>query len=158
MDAALGLIRNQVQFQDITIVRQFSTEIPDIPADPNQLEQVFINILLNASHAMSRGGTLTIVTEMSPDGQFALLRIADTGHGIAPENMAKIFDPFFTTKDSSGTGLGPVSIVWDHQQPWGNDRSGECGRRRDDFLDQTAGDQRLERQTAGTRRQVKQVS
>ena len=62
MSAALGLIKNQALFQNITITKDFSPDIPDIPADPNQLEQVFINILLNASHAMPDGGTLGIVT------------------------------------------------------------------------------------------------
>ncbi|RQW76746.1 MAG: two-component sensor histidine kinase, partial [Geobacter sp.] len=106
MMAALGLIKNQALFQNITIATDLSPDVPKIPADPNQLEQVFINILLNASHAMPGGGTLGIVTGYAEDRNYALVKISDTGHGIPAENLRKIFDPFFTTKENSGTGLG----------------------------------------------------
>jgi two-component system NtrC family sensor kinase len=75
-------------------------------ADPHQLEQVFINILLNASHAMETGGTLKIATKLCGEHGGVVVRIADTGCGIPEENLSKIFDPFFTTKETKGTGLG----------------------------------------------------
>jgi two-component system NtrC family sensor kinase len=106
LDASLSLVRNQAFFQNITIIRDFSEEIPSILADPNQLEQVFINMLLNAGHAMISGGTLRITTAKDPETNGVVARVADTGCGIPEENLAKIFDPFFTTKESSGTGLG----------------------------------------------------
>ena len=106
MDTTLALVSNQSTFHDISIVRQYSDEIPQILVDPNQLEQVFVNILLNASHAMPNGGTLQIVTDMMEDRRSLYIKITDTGCGIPEENLQKIFDPFFTTKDGSGTGLG----------------------------------------------------
>ncbi len=106
LDASLALVRNQAQFHNIEIIRDYSAEIPAILADPHQIEQVFINILLNASHAMEEGGTLRIVTELCPEHGGVIIRIADTGCGIPEENLSKIFDPFFTTKQTKGTGLG----------------------------------------------------
>lgn len=75
----------------------------------SELQQVLINLIVNAIQAMPEGGTLTLVSEdWCEDGEVlgAVVRVRDTGHGIAPENMATIFDPFFTTKKESGTGLG----------------------------------------------------
>jgi two-component system NtrC family sensor kinase len=106
LDASLSLVKNQALFQNISIVLDYSPDIPAILADPHQLEQVFINILLNASHAMSAGGTLRVVTDMAGENSDVTVTIADTGCGIPEENLPKIFDPFFTTKETSGTGLG----------------------------------------------------
>jgi two-component system cell cycle sensor histidine kinase/response regulator CckA len=91
-----------------------------IVADPTQLEQVIMNLTVNASDAMPDGGTLTVETELvdirkglgdqhedMPAGRYVLLTVSDTGTGIEPADMAKIFEPFFTTKDvGQGTGLG----------------------------------------------------
>jgi two-component system, NtrC family, sensor kinase len=106
LDASLTLVKNQAMFQNITIARDYSDEIPSILADPNQIEQVFINMFLNAGHAMIAGGTLRITTAKDLETNGVVARIADTGCGIPEENLQKIFDPFFTTKDTSGTGLG----------------------------------------------------
>jgi two-component system cell cycle sensor histidine kinase/response regulator CckA len=91
-----------------------------IRADKRQLEQVVINLVVNARDAMSAGGTIRISTEavtlrqamhrdraVVPPGNYALVRVADTGHGIPPDRITKIFDPFYTTKrPGEGTGLG----------------------------------------------------
>jgi two-component system NtrC family sensor kinase len=106
LDASLALVKNQAQFQNITIDLDYSPDIPAILADPHQLEQVFINILLNASHAMEAGGKLKITTKLCGEHGGVVVRIADTGCGIPEENLSKIFDPFFTTKETKGTGLG----------------------------------------------------
>lgn len=106
MDASLALIKNQSLFQNIAITREFSPDVPEIPADPNQLEQVFINILLNGIHSMPNGGNLSIETSMAPDRHYVLAKITDSGCGIPAEILPKIFDPFFSTKVNSGTGLG----------------------------------------------------
>jgi len=73
--------------------------------DPNQLQQVFTNIVLNAYQAMPNGGQIHIVTR-NADKEVEIL-ISDTGQGIAPESLKHVFDPFFTTKEvGQGTGLG----------------------------------------------------
>lgn len=106
LEASLALVRNQALFQNITIFRDYSDDMPAILADPNQLEQVFINMLLNAGHAMITGGTLRVTTAKVDGTNGVVAKVADTGCGIPEENLARIFDPFFTTKDTSGTGLG----------------------------------------------------
>jgi two-component system NtrC family sensor kinase len=106
LDASLALVKNQAMFQNVTLIRDYSSDLPAILADPHQLEQVIINILLNAGHAMAAGGTLSIVTTSLTHKNCVVAQIADTGCGIPEENLSKIFDPFFTTKETSGTGLG----------------------------------------------------
>lgn len=78
---------------------------PVVSGSPNHLQQVMVNILLNAADASSRGASVTISTEAVVDG--AVIRIEDRGEGISAESLTKIFDPFYTTKDvDKGTGLG----------------------------------------------------
>lgn len=106
MDLTIALVENQSSFHDINIVRYYDMEIPLLLIDPHQIEQVFVNILLNASHAMPDGGNLTITTGIDSERGYARIDISDTGHGIPEHNLEKIFDPFFTTKENRGTGLG----------------------------------------------------
>ena len=98
------------------IVRAFG-DIPKIECRPLQLSQVFINLLVNAAHAIDQHGTITVRTGTQDSEVW--IEIADTGSGIRSEDLPRIFDPFFTTKAvGSGTGLGlPLSyrIVQDHQ-------------------------------------------
>jgi two-component system, NtrC family, sensor kinase len=93
------------------------TPIPPIYAQGERLQQVFINIILNALDAMPDGGRLTI--ELSREGQEAAVKITDTGAGIKPEHLPRIFDPFFTTKGvGKGTGLGlsiSYAIIKEHE-------------------------------------------
>lgn len=104
IDRTLALVEHQAIFQDIHINRNYAEGMPEIEVDPNQLEQVFMNMFLNAAHAMPEGGELNIDTWQ--DGDKLMIAVSDTGSGISPDNMAKIFDPFFSTKDQQGTGLG----------------------------------------------------
>ena len=106
MDATLALVSNQSSFHDIKIVREYADNLPEILVDPNQIEQVFVNIILNASHAMTEGGELRLATGISLTSGTLIIRISDTGCGIPEENIQRIFDPFFTTKENKGTGLG----------------------------------------------------
>jgi len=92
-------------FHTITIDKQYGRDLPKVYADPNQIQQVFVNLFINAGHAMPDGGTLSITASRSGDGAFVRTEIADTGCGIPEENLQRIFDPFFTTK-ADGTGLG----------------------------------------------------
>lgn len=90
------------------------TPIPGVYIDDGQFQQVMINLLVNAADAIgNKGGkiTLTTGTEEYQRKDHVKIRIADTGSGIAKENLSKIFEPFFSTKDQKGTGLG-LSVVW----------------------------------------------
>jgi two-component system, NtrC family, sensor kinase len=106
MDAALTLVKHQSLFQNIDIETEYRQDLPNVLVDPNQVEQVFMNILLNAGQAMPGEGKLTIRSGISKGGAQVFVTITDTGHGIPEENISRIFDPFFTTKENRGTGLG----------------------------------------------------
>jgi two-component system NtrC family sensor kinase len=105
IERTLTLVEKQAPFQNIKIVKEFKTNTPKLFIDGDQMQQVFMNILLNAADAMAEGGTLTIRTALK-DGM-AEVSFSDTGSGIAKEHLLKLFDPFFTTKQTGkGTGLG----------------------------------------------------
>ncbi|MCP3175782.1 MAG: sensor histidine kinase [Desulfuromonadales bacterium] len=108
MERTLALIERQADFQNIRISREYGEGLPQVLIDHNQLEQVFMNILINASQAMEGkgGGSLSITTGVESEGRGVFVRIADTGCGIPEKNLARIFDPFYTTKENRGTGLG----------------------------------------------------
>lgn len=91
-------------FGKIEIVKEFG-ELPPTLADPTQLQQVFLNLFLNALHAMPRGGTLGVRTRLEEDGKTIRIEFSDTGSGIREDLVNKVFQPFFTTKPK-GTGLG----------------------------------------------------
>lgn len=99
------LVRNQTSFRNIKIVKNLSPDIPELMADPDQVQQVFINIILNASEAMTRGGDLTIESKMDTNRDSLAITFKDSGPGIPEHIRDNIFDPFFTTKEH-GTGLG----------------------------------------------------
>jgi two-component system NtrC family sensor kinase len=99
------LVRNQASFRNVTIETELGADIPNVFVDPDQIQQVFINIILNAAEAMTKGGRLTITSALAPDEQYVVVRFADTGPGIPDELRERIFDPFYTTKEH-GTGLG----------------------------------------------------
>jgi two-component system NtrC family sensor kinase len=103
----LSLVERQAVFQNIRIIRNLGSQLPILLLDANQVQQVFMNILLNAADAMPQGGTLTITSNHVPGDSFLQIKFTDTGCGIPEENLTQIFDPFFTTKaDKKGTGLG----------------------------------------------------
>jgi two-component system, NtrC family, sensor kinase len=112
---AAHLLKNR-----ITVRREYG-ELPQVDCHPNQLNQVFLNILVNAAQAIDGQGEITIRTRFvpGPGRGSAIVEISDTGSGIAPENLGKIFNPGFTTKGVGvGTGLGLAicyRIVQDHQ-------------------------------------------
>jgi len=74
--------------------------------DEHQIEQVLVNMSINAVHAMSPGGVLTITTRAGGDGDLVEVEVKDNGKGIPPQYISHIFDPFFSTKGVQGTGLG----------------------------------------------------
>lgn len=125
IDDSLLLVRHELNSGHVAVVREAADALPLLPLDRNKLKQVFINLFMNAIHAMPDGGTLTIGTALhdvipadlttcsssqarpAAGDRAILLRIADTGTGIEDEASTKLFDPFFTTKPVGvGTGLG----------------------------------------------------
>ncbi|RME38464.1 MAG: GAF domain-containing protein, partial [Deltaproteobacteria bacterium] len=117
------LLRRLVR-EDIRFEIELAGNLPYVKVDPGQLEQVLMNLVINARDAMSEGGTLKLTTGQahfdriflkthpgSRPGDYVWFRLSDTGTGIAPENLARIFQPFFTTKEQGkGTGLGLATV------------------------------------------------
>jgi two-component system NtrC family sensor kinase len=101
----LLLVKNQASFQNISIQTELDSSLPMVLADADQIRQVVLNIILNASDAMPQGGELFIRSCQEPKSKSVMLKISDTGPGIPEEIQNKLFEPFFTTKQT-GTGLG----------------------------------------------------
>jgi len=140
VEDTLSLIGHQMSLQSVEIQRRLAPQLPRVKGNENQLQQVFMNIILNAYHAMPHGGELIIASGIPVTPAPALpdsapppaanphaacddrpgveVRFSDTGCGIPPENLSRIFDPFFTTMPVGvGTGLGlsiAYSIVRQH--------------------------------------------
>jgi two-component system, NtrC family, sensor kinase len=103
LDSTLNIVNNELKYK-ASIVRDYG-DLPEIECMPSRLNQVFLNLLVNAGQSIEGNGTITISTGF--DDSEAWVAIADTGCGIAPENLNRIFDPFYTTKPvGQGTGLG----------------------------------------------------
>lgn len=111
VEESLVLIRDQKLFLNIALVKQFSEDDMTIKVDKNQMNQVIINLVMNAVDAIHKKGTLTLRTHRDKEKNMVLLEISDTGSGIPKENLPRIFDPFFTTKEQGkGTGLGLSTV------------------------------------------------
>ena len=105
IEKSVDLVSHQASMQNVKIEKKVKPDLPKTMIDVGQIQQVFINILLNAIEAMPQGGTLTVSSGIEDD--MVALRFTDTGVGIPEENLPKILDPFFTTKEQGkGTGLG----------------------------------------------------
>lgn len=103
---AVALVEHQAKFHNVRITTELPTGLPTVSCDGNQMEQVFLNLLINAADAMPNGGGIVVRASVSAAGRF-LVQVTDTGTGIPPEILSKIFDPFFTSKPvGKGTGLG----------------------------------------------------
>jgi two-component system NtrC family sensor kinase len=104
-DVMIGLMEYELKVENIRVERNQAEDLPEILVDPDQIKQVFINLINNANDAITESGTITIST-MEKDG-YITVTVKDSGKGISQEEISKIFDPFFTTKDvGKGTGLG----------------------------------------------------
>lgn len=117
IEKSLIIMENEFRLHQIQLKKHLSTEIPDVLLDVNQMEQVFVNILINAVEAIQDRGAITVQSYMHSSQKFFRVEIADTGCGIAQEDLDKIFEPFFSTKEK-GTGLGlavSYGIVRGHQ-------------------------------------------
>lgn len=104
IDSTLNIVNNEIKYK-ADVVKQYG-DLPEVQCLPSELNQVFMNLLVNAAHAITKErGTITIRT--GTEGAEAWVEIADDGAGIPAENLERIFDPFFTTKPvGQGTGLG----------------------------------------------------
>ena len=109
LEESVHLVAHQAEMQGLTIDFAFEPH-PIVRADFGRLRQAFVNVLVNAIEASSKGGVIGIRAEGDPDGRDAVVVIADRGSGIDAEHLDQIFDPFFTTKEK-GTGLG-LSVVY----------------------------------------------
>ncbi len=105
IEEGLYFFESRCAKEGIKLVRSFDPNLPDVYADPSQLNQVLVNLVVNALQAMIEGGKLSIRT--SSHGDYVSLIVEDTGVGMSEEILKRIFTPFFTTKDvGQGTGLG----------------------------------------------------
>ena len=119
----LSLLEHQFKTAKITVDLDLAEELPLIHGNPGKLQQVFLNLLLNAKEAMPEGGSLRVATLVNENDSFISALVADSGAGIAPEHLKRIYDPFFTTKTTPmpgkrrGTGLGlsvSYGIIQEH--------------------------------------------
>ena len=106
IESTLIIMETQALVHKVKIRRELADDLPQIQIDVNKIKQVFTNLLLNALDAMSDGGLLTIVSQVSHDGNCVEVKFRDTGKGIPKDDISRIFDPFFSTKGTKGTGLG----------------------------------------------------
>jgi signal transduction histidine kinase len=128
VERSLWLINSEIVASQISVVRKLDADLPRVLLDRSKMEQVFINLFINALQAMSQGGVLTVTTrhrrfgedlkmsgpaftQFKPGERVVIAEVQDTGTGIVEDHLPRIFDPFFTTKPTGiGTGLG-LSVV-----------------------------------------------
>jgi signal transduction histidine kinase len=109
IDKTLQLVETRLYKQKVTLEKKLQPDLPRIYGDPQQLEQVLVNLYLNAIDAMPDGGTLSVEARTSKTddaGSTVLIAVSDTGFGIADADLTRIFQPFFTAKKKRGMGLG----------------------------------------------------
>ena len=107
IDDVLHFVRQHADFGRVEIRRAYDPSLPEMMLDEEKIKQVFMNLILNARHAMKETGILSLTTAHRPNQHRVEVRISDTGYGIQKQDLPRIFDPFFTTKPTGeGTGLG----------------------------------------------------
>jgi two-component system NtrC family sensor kinase len=114
VERALAIVDNQLKVQNIQLTKSLAKNLPAFPADANQLQQVVLNLLVNAADAFELGDRqIYVATDVKEVAGRAMaeIKVADNGTGIPEKNLGRIFEPFFTTKENRGTGLG-LSVCW----------------------------------------------
>ena len=118
VDKSLSIMEGQALFQNIRVEKRYSSDLSKIVADSGQLQQVFMNIILNAAESMDGNGSLILFTSLDEDSKNISIKLTDTGQGIKEEDKKRLFEPFFSTKEvGKGTGLGlaiSYSIIQKH--------------------------------------------
>jgi iron only hydrogenase large subunit-like protein/nitrogen-specific signal transduction histidine kinase len=111
LEDSLSMMTHQAQLGNVNIDKNLYASLPFVMADPDQMRQVFINLILNAIQAMENGGNFTVTSSYIQETDEVSISFKDTGGGISKENLKKLFAPFFTTKgDKKGVGLGLAVI------------------------------------------------
>lgn len=111
---SLTIVHNRLSFDNITVDERIDADLPRIAADPNQMTQVLINLLVNAADAIGKDGGKIVISAGSRQtgrGSEVEIKVSDSGCGMEPEVVSKVFEPFYTTKQHEGTGLG-LAVVW----------------------------------------------
>ena len=117
----MTLVRHKLELGGVHLVLDLGNAVPPLRCDPSHIQQVVMNLVLNAAEATPSGGAVTVSTRVEAGPSRLVLEVADTGAGIPPEIADKIFDPFFTTKEEGkGVGLG-LAVVYGIVQSYGGD-------------------------------------
>jgi len=114
---AMTIIENEYRLRRIALEKNLAKDLPESTLDPSQMEQVVVNLMLNAAQAIGEGGWVRIESRLSQGGDRVEMLVSDSGCGIEPQDLSKVFDPFYSTKPQ-GTGLGlavTYGIVRNHQ-------------------------------------------
>jgi signal transduction histidine kinase len=116
LNRTVSLVQNHKDFKNIEIIKDYDQYLPAFSFDADQMQQVFMNLIVNAQEAMSGGGTIHIRAKYDAPSDQIEITFRDSGAGVSPEHLQKIFDPFYTTKEM-GTGLGlsiSMGIIQNH--------------------------------------------
>ena len=121
VENTVTLVRHKLELGGVHLVLDLGNAVPPLRCDPSHIQQVVMNLVLNAAEATPSGGAVTVSTRVEAGPSRLVLEVADTGAGIPPEIADKIFDPFFTTKEEGkGVGLG-LAVVYGIVQSYGGD-------------------------------------
>ncbi len=112
VQTTVSLVTHKLQLSGVEVTLDLAPDLPHVKCDASQIQQVAMNLVLNAAESIKGAGRVTVVTRRAAGGDEVVLEVRDTGSGIPPELLGKIFDPFFTTKEEGkGVGLG-LAVVY----------------------------------------------
>ena len=138
LESTLKMAWNEIKYR--CDVKKSLSPLPLVKCHPGQMNQVFLNLIINASQAVEDNGTVHLETSVGEDQKHVFVSVKDDGHGIAQENLTKLFTPFFTTKAvGEGTGTGFVDLTRNCRETPRIDSSRQHARRRYHFQSSTTG-------------------